>query len=137
MLPDAEFPGLPMASPDHITEAPKWPIQRVREKKQPPASSGWGAPTTSPHIPAVPRHVTVMDHNYSGWDAGGGNDWGGAEVGGKWGDSAEVKEEYDEGWGGEQTNGNRELMRSAHEEGARDDYTPAHTQGKLPYPVIT
>lgn len=123
VLPDADFPGLPTASPDHTTEAPKWPIQRVREKKQPSASSGWDAPATPPHIPAVHRDVTVTGYNYSGWDAEGDNDWGGAEAGGKWGDSAEV----------EKTNGNHE---AAHEEGARDDYTAAHTQGMLSCPVI-
>lgn len=132
VLPDAEFPGLPTASPEHITEAPKWPIHRVRDKKQPPASSGWDAPATPSHIPAVHQNVTVTDHNYSGWDAEGANDWGGAEAGGKWGASAEVEQEYDGGWGGEQTNG---YQQSAHEQGARDDYTAAHTPGMLLCPV--
>ena len=133
VLPNAEFPGLPTASPDHIADAPRWPIQRVREKKQPPASSGWDTPATPPHIPAVHRDVTVTDHNYNGWDAEGGNDWGGAAPGGKWGDSAEVEEKYAGGWGGEQTNGYHE---SAHEEEARDHNTAEHTQGMLLCPVI-
>ena len=141
MLPDAEFPGLPTASLERVTEAPKWPIQRVRDKKQPAPSSGWDAPGTPPHIPAY-HNTTVTDHNYGstydnqsgGWDANGGNDWGDAEVGGKWVVSAEEEQEYDTGWGDEQTNGYHE---SAHEEEARNDYTSAQTQGMLVNPVET
>lgn len=124
VLPDAEFPGLSSASPEHTTEAPRWPIQRVRDKPQPQPSSGWDAPATSPHIPALHRDNT---DNYSGWGADGANTWGGDEVGGKWADSAEG------GWGGDKTNGYHE---AAHVEPVGNDYT-AHTQGRLPCSVIT
>ena len=134
VLPDTEFPGLPTASPDHTAEAPKWPIQRARDRKPLPASSGWDTPATSPHIPAVRRDATGTDHNYAGWDAQGGNDWGGAEARGKWSDSSTVEEQYGGGWGGEQTNRYHE---SAHEEGARGISTAAHTQGMLQCCVTT
>lgn len=125
LLPDAEFPGLSSGSSERATEAPKWPIQRVRDKPQPQPSSGWDAPASSPHIPAVHRDNT---DNYSGWGAEGGGTWGGEdEVGGKWAESSEG------GWRGDKTNGYHE---SGHAEGAGDDYT-AHTQGGLPCTVTT
>ena len=132
VLPDAEFPGLPTSSPDHATEAPKWPIQRVRDK-QSPATSDWGTPATPPQIPAKHWDAIGTDNNYSSWDAEVGNDWGGADAGGKWADSAEVEED-DGGWTGEQTNRHHE---SSYVEGAKDDSPAARTQGMLPCPVIT
>lgn len=141
-LPDAEFPTLPSVSPDRVAEAPKWPLQKTRDKQQPTPSTGWDAPTTSPHIPAVHRNTTVTDPNYgssytdqsSGWDATGGDRWGGAEAGGKWGESEVEEQEHDGGWGGEQSQGNG-YHKAAHEQGSRDDYTAAQSQGMLAYPT--
>lgn len=142
MLPDADFPTLPSVSPDRVAEAPKWPIRETRDKTQPtPSSTGWDAPTTSPHIPAVHRNTTVADPNYgssyadqsSGWDADGGDGWGSAEAGGKWGKSEVEEQEHGGRWGVEQSQSNG-YHKAAHEQGSRDDYTAAQSQGVLTHP---
>ncbi len=124
-LPDADFPELLTSNPTpSAEEAPKWPVQRVRDKKKQAPQSGWEAGQTgwdqqceSPcHIPAV-HSASATGHTYhfyqgesgklhqaNGWGESAANDgWGGVGSGGqKWGESAEAEEEEAsgyEGWG--------------------------------------
>ena len=128
-LPDADFPELPTSNPTpSAEEAPKWPVQRMRDKKkQAPQSSweaaetGWDRQSDSPsHIPAVHSNSTT-GHTYNsyqgesgkvqqgnGWNESAASDgWGGVGSGGqKWGESAEAEEEEAsgyEGWGDAET----------------------------------
>jgi len=125
-LPDADFPELPTSNPTPSgEEAPKWPVQKVREKRRQAPQSGWDAAQTgwdrqsdSPsHIPAVHSNSTTghtydsyqgesgkMVHQSNGWSESAANDgWGGVGSGGqKWGEAAEAEEEEAsgyEGWG--------------------------------------
>ena len=54
-LPAAEFPGLPTSSPTPSGDAaaPKWPLQKVRDKNKQGVSNGWEPTPNTPHIPAV------------------------------------------------------------------------------------
>ena len=93
-LPDADFPTLPTAStpPAGDAEAPKWPLQKVRQTKTQGAASGWDAAPATPYIPAHHRNDNPGG-NYStyqggpgrgdeGWVASGGDDGcGGADAG--------------------------------------------------------
>lgn len=129
-LPDADFPELPTSNPTpSAEEAPKWPVQRVRDKKKQASPSGWDAAQTgwdrqsdSPsHIPAVHSNSTTGHtynsyqaesgkvHEANGWNESAANDgWGGVGSGGQqWGESAEAEEEEAsgyEGWGDAESN---------------------------------
>lgn len=135
-MPDDEFPGLPTAAPDLSAEAPKWPVQRVRDKKKTASSTGWDVPDTPSHIPAVHCNSPVTDYNHSsysgqndGWDVTGGGGWGNSADEGKWGESSEQQGYI--GWGGEQTNGYNE---SGYEEAGARGTAAADTQGTLLMP---
>ena len=127
-LPDADFPELPTSSfsPSEDAKAPKWPAQKVSEKKRQAPQTSWDAAPDSPvHIPAVHGSSTTGNGYDSyqggpgqggeadGWGGSGANDaWQGADSGGQnWDDSAEAEQEningYD-GRGGEETSGPHE-----------------------------
>ncbi len=122
-LPDADFPELPTSNPTPSgEEAPKWPVQKVREKKRQAPQPGWDAaqtgwdtqPDSPSHIPAVHSNSTTGHtydsyqgesgkvHQANGWDGSAANDgWGRVGSGmQKWGDSAETEEEEASGYAG-------------------------------------
>ncbi len=114
-LPAAEFPGLPTSSPTPSGDAaaPKWPLQKVRDKNKQGVSNGWEPTPNTPHIPAVHSSypgASSQGAQGDGWeDYGASNGWGGSDSQAqKWGHSAEPEEEelngYD-AWGGVQTRG--------------------------------
>ena len=122
-LPDADFPELPTSNPTPSgEEAPKWPVQKVREKKKQAPQPGWdaaqtgweGQPESPPHIPAFHSNSTAGHthdsyqgesgkvHQASDWDGSAANNgWGGVSSDRrKWGDSAEAQEEEASGYKG-------------------------------------
>lgn len=126
-LPDADFPELPTSNSTLSgEEAPKWPVQKVREKKKQGPQSDWDAaqtgwdrqPDSLPHIPAVHGNSTTGPtcnshqgesgkvHQVNGWDESAANDgWAGAGVGRqKRGDSAEEETSGYEAWGDAESN---------------------------------
>lgn len=130
-LPDADFPELPTSNfTPSGEEAPKWPVQKIREKKRQAPQSGWDAgqtgwdmqPDSPSHIPAVHSNTTTGHnhdsyqgesgkvHQANGWGESAAIDsWGGVGSGRQqWGDSAEAEQEEEargyEGWGDAESN---------------------------------
>ena len=114
-LPEAEFPGLPTSStsPTGDAQAPKWPVQTVREKNRQGTSSGWdSAPDTPSHIAAVHSNSSVghgdsyQGGQTDGWVESGAYGGWESSAGHKQGESGGPEEELyinDAGSGAEQS----------------------------------